>query len=322
MVFTRRIEHSGNAEGPGVASLCARYNETDYHPYRAHLRAWGRCQRRSNLATIEIPRDLNSVLDEAWLATKDIPGFLVEEEARFLGLIAACAPHSGAIVEIGSFKGKSTVMLAKVARHYGLGPVVAIDPHNFNSTELAEHRTIVGASSYQEFLNNIGTAGVSSQVKVHQAFSSEIAGGWNRPIRFLWIDGDHSYAGAKADFDGFFRHMIPEGIVAFHDALHAFSGPIRVFVEDVLGSDRFGAAGFVHSIAWSQFRPEDGTLYQDQRAALKRTARRLIPYVKDDRELHGIRKICYKLNRSRVPRSAIAPREWAALLNRSKLNRS
>jgi hypothetical protein len=39
--------------------------------------------------------------------------------------------------------------------------------------------------------------------------------------------------------------------------------------------------------------------------------------VKDDRKLHGIRKIRYKLSRSRVPRSAIEARAWSALLNRS-----
>lgn len=270
------------------------------------------------MANIEIPRDLNAVLDEAWQAARNIPGFLVEEEARFLGLIAACAPRSGTIFEIGSFKGKSTVMLAKVARHYGLGQVVAVDPHNFNSAELEEHRTVPGASSYKEFLNNLEAAGVSSQVEVHRAFSSEIAAAWNRPIRFLWIDGDHGYQGAKADFDGFIHHLIPEGIVAFHDALHAFSGPIRVFVEDVLRSNQFGAAGFVHSIAWSQFRPEDGALFQAPRAALEQTAKRLIPFVKDDHQLRGFEKIRYKLNRSRVPRAAIEPREWAALLNRSQ----
>lgn len=269
------------------------------------------------MARIEIPRDLDDVLDDAWGAVKEIPGFLVEEEARFLGLIAACAPRDGAVVEIGSFKGKSTVMLAKVAQHYGLGPVVAIDPHNFNSAELKNHRTVPGASSYQEFLDNLQTGSVSEMVEVHRAFSSEIAATWSRPIRFLWIDGDHSYQGAKTDFDGFFRHVVPEGVVAFHDALHAFSGPIRVFVEDVLRSNQFGAAGFVHSIAWSQFRPEDGVLFQEQRAALERTAKRLIPYVKDDRELHGLEKILYKLNRSRVPRAAIQPGEWAGFLNRS-----
>jgi predicted O-methyltransferase YrrM len=269
------------------------------------------------LSPIEIPSDLNAVLDDAWQAAKRIPGFLVEEEARFLGLIAACAPRNGAIVEIGSFKGKSTVMLGKIAQHYGLGSVVAIDPHNFNSAELEEHRTVPGGSSYQEFLNNLEVAGVLNQIEVHRTFSTEVAAAWKRHIRFLWIDGDHSYRGAKTDFDGFIRHLVPEGIVAFHDALHAFSGPIRVFVEDVLRSDQFGAAGFVHSIAWSQFRPEDGDLFHDLRAALERTAKQLIPFVKDDRKLHGIRKIRYKLSRSRVPRSAIEARAWAALLNRS-----
>jgi hypothetical protein len=85
----------------------------------------------------------------------------------------------------------------------------------------------------------------------------------------------------------------------------------------VLRSNQFGAAGFVHSIAWSQFRPKDGDLFQAPRAALEQTAKRLIPFVKDDRQLRGFEKIRYKLNRSRVPRAAIEPREWASLLNRS-----
>lgn len=273
---------------------------------------------RKLLATIEIPRDLSAVLDDAWKAARDVPGFLVEDEARFLGLAAACAPCPGAIVEIGSFKGKSTVMLARVAAHYGLGPVVAIDPHNFNSAELKEHRAVPGATSFQEFQSNLEAAGVAQQVEVHRAYSSELAAAWKRPIRFLWIDGDHSYQGAKSDFDGFFPYVEPEGLVAFHDALHLFSGPIRVFVEDVLRSNRFGASGFVKSIAWAQFRPEDGVLFEEQRAAVERAASRLIPFVQDDRELHGLEKIRYKLNRSRVPRAAVQPDEWAALLNRSQ----
>jgi predicted O-methyltransferase YrrM len=274
--------------------------------------------QEKRLAAIEIPRDLDSVLDAAWKAAKNVPGYLLEEEARFLGLVAACTPCEGALVEIGSFKGKSTVMLAKVAEHYGLGPVVAIDPHNFNSPELLELRTVPDATSYDEFVKNIQGAGISGLVEAHRAFSKDVAVSWNRPIRFLWIDGDHTYQGAKADFDGFFRHVMPGGVVAFHDALHEFAGPIRVFVEDVLRPDRFGAAGFVHSIAWSQYRPEDGVLFQKQRASLEGFAARLIPFFEDDQELHGLKKILYKLNRSRVPHAAIAPREWAALLNGSK----
>ena len=267
------------------------------------------------MGAVEIPGDLNAVLDEAWNAAAKIPGFLGESEARLLGILAACVSRGGAIVEIGSFKGKSTVMLARVARHYGLGPVVAVDPHNFNNVELEEHRSKPGASSYQEFLDHLRGAGVADDVEVHRAYSSEVADGWDRPIGFLWIDGDHSYRGAKSDFDGFLPHLLPGGVVAFHDALHEFAGPIRVFVEDVLRSDRFGGAGFVQSIAWAQWLPEGGAKFRLRRAALERRAAPLIPLLKDERELRGLRKLRFKVLRSLVPRGGVTPLEWAALLD-------
>jgi predicted O-methyltransferase YrrM len=266
------------------------------------------------LATIDVPRDLDAVLDAAWNSARKVPGFLMEAEARLLGTIAACTPARGAIVEIGSFKGKSTVMLAMVAAHYGLGPIVAIDPHNFNSAELLDLKANPEASSYRDFLTNIAAAGVANYVDPRRAYSADVAREWNRPIRFLWIDGDHSYQGAKTDFDGFFRHVQPYGVVALHDALHEFAGPLRVFVEDILRSDRFGATGFVRSIAWSQFRPEDGDQFHKQRASLARVAAPLIPMLEDEKKLHGLTKILFKLKRSRVPRSAVSPEYWASLL--------
>jgi len=229
-------------------------------------------------------------------------------------MAAACTPAAGAMVEIGSFKGKSTVVLATVARHYGLGHVVAIDPHTFDNPELAAHRAEPGASSFETFLRNLEAAGVADNVEVHRALSTNIAPHWTRPIRFLWIDGNHTLAGAKADFDGFMPHLVPGGIVAFHDALHLFSGPIRVFVDNVLCSGRFGAAGFVGSIAWAQFRPEDGMLFRSQRAALERRARRLLPYVEGDRKLRRVENLRYKLVRSRIPHAAVTPQFWAAQL--------
>src|SRR5438876_6194102 len=58
------------------------------------------------------------------------PGYLAEREARFLMLAAAGAPTAGAIVEIGSFKGRSTVGLAYVAQRYGLGGGKGTRPHS------------------------------------------------------------------------------------------------------------------------------------------------------------------------------------------------
>jgi len=59
------------------------------------------------LIPVQIPPGLEAALDDAWHAARDLPGFLAEPEARFLGMLAACAPCAGVIVEIGSFKGKS-----------------------------------------------------------------------------------------------------------------------------------------------------------------------------------------------------------------------
>lgn len=264
------------------------------------------------MTTIKIPPDLKTVLNAAWKETRKVPGHLGESEARFLGLLAACVPARGTIVEIGSFKGRSTVMLAKVASHYGLGPVVAIDPHN--SPILLDHHADPESSSYKDFLNSIHAAGVSNHVESHVAYSTDVASLWKRPIRLLWIDGDHSYEGAKNDFHGFFPHLVPHGVVALHDALNAFPGPIRVFVEEILGSDGFGPAGFVHSIAWAQFRPEDGPAFRQRRLALSRRASRLIPFVESGAELHGIVKRRYKLNRFWVPQSSINPKAWASLM--------
>src|SRR5437762_5743666 len=104
-------------------------------------------------------------------------------------LAAAGAPAAGAIVESGSFKGRSTVGLAYVAQRYGLGSVVAIDPHTSPSTTDPDLGT--DRSSYDEFQENLRRAGVADVVDCRRAFSHEVARDWTRPIRLLWIDGDH-----------------------------------------------------------------------------------------------------------------------------------
>ena len=254
---------------------------------------------------IRLPTDIDAVLEDAWQSTKNVPGFLGENEARFLGLLAACIPAQGAIVEIGSFKGRSTVMLAKVASHYGLGPVVSIDPHNHNLSTGSEEENL--PSTYEEFLTSLRCAGVEQHVEVHHAFSGDVSRKWDRKIRFLWIDGDHSYQGARADFEGFFPFLASGGVVALHDALNTFPGPIRVFVEEVLRSDRFGPAGFVHSIAWAQFRSAGAPEFEKTRKMLETRAARLLPFVQRGKKLRGLKKIRYKLNRSRVPRKPVSP---------------
>lgn len=262
-----------------------------------------------------LTKDIDQTIDRAWQRARTVPGFMADNEIRFIATLAACTPARGSIVEIGSFKGKSTVALATVTDQYNLDSVVAIDPHaglSYLGPDMPQQ-----TQTFDEFLSSLKAAGVEHKVEFHRAFSRDVARDWNRPIRLLWIDGDHSYKGCKEDFDLFSRYLADGAVVAFHDTLNAFDGPIRVFVEEVLRSDRFGPAGFVHSVSWGQFRPKDGACFRKQRAQLERRAAKLIPFVSNGDDLKGLRKIAYKLNRSRVSRKLISPTEWLQLVSNS-----
>ena len=262
------------------------------------------------MSDARLPADFEAVMDDAWRRARDIAGYIGEMESRALGMLAAGSPGQGLIVEIGSFKGKSTVALASIAQHYGFGPVVSIDPHNAPS--VTDPRLEPGESSYDVFRASLRGSGMEQQVEVHRSTSRDAAAEWSRPIRLLWIDGDHTYAGAKEDFDLFSPYLSEGAIVAFHDTLFAFEGPIRVFVEQVLRSDQFGPARFFHSIGWAQYRPHDGIRFQNDRQRLARQAAKLIPFVAGERRLEGLRKVRFKIRRFLVPHRVPSPAEWNA----------
>lgn len=257
--------------------------------------------------------DLDAAVEEAWQQARAVPGFLTEAEARFLALAAACTPAQGVIVEIGAFKGRSTVALASASARYGTGPVVSIDPHTSPSS--TDPGLPAGTSSLADFQAALRSAGLTGQVEVHPSFSSDVARQWARPIRLLWIDGDHTYAGAMQDFDLFAPYLAEGGVVAMHDALHGFEGPVRVFLERVLRSERFGPAGFCGSIAWAQWLPGQGGRFRRERERLARRVARLIPFVTTGSDLQGIAKLRYKLRRSRVPHAPLTPAEWLARIS-------
>ena len=254
-----------------------------------------------------------AVCDDGWRLVNGTPGFLSEREARFLMLAAAAAPADGAIVEIGSFKGRSTVGLAYVARRYGLGSVVAIDPHTSPSTTDPDLGS--GTSSYDEFQENLRRAGVTDAVDCRRAFSQEVARDWRRPIRLLWIDGDHLYEAVKRDLALFRPYLAPGAIVAMHDVLGTWPGPLRAFVEDVLGSDDFGPAGCFKSIGWAQYRPADGgrgRRFRWRRWRLAVALRHLIPVAEAGWVTTGLAWWRHRFWWRVLPHRAVDPARWAA----------
>ena len=259
-----------------------------------------------------LPPNFSALADRAWQRARALQGFLGEREFRALLMLAAAAnavaSEPGCIVEIGSFKGKSTVGLATLAGACGWPPVVSIDPHTSPSP------TDPGVPSYADFLANLRAAGVEDRVEVNRATAQAVAKTWQRPIRFLWIDGDHTWAGALSDFELYAPFLVPGGIVALHDTLHFFEGPMRVFTDCILPSDHFGPAAFLHTIAWAQHRPFDGARWQRQRERLGRKARRVLPLVAPGRENRGLNRLRYRWALARIPHRIPAPEAWSRQL--------
>lgn len=97
------------------------------------------------------------------------------------------------------------------------------------------------------FLANIKQAGVDDQVVSLMMTSEEAAGGWNKPIRLLWIDGDLRYQSVKLDFGLWEPHLVEGGLLAMHDTIRK-KGPKRVLWECVFRSARFQEISIVDNI--------------------------------------------------------------------------
>ncbi len=161
-----------------------------------------------------------------------LPGMLSKAEVECLFQLGQFDDCPGVIVEIGSWKGKSTVALALGAGKIHNEKIYAIDPH----AVMPEEGYFTDTKS--EFLKNIRAAGVDDRVVPMIMTSEAAAQGWQNPIRLLWIDGDHRYASAKLDFLLWEPHLAEGGILAMHDTIRK-PGPKRVLWEHVFLSDRF-----------------------------------------------------------------------------------
>lgn len=263
---------------------------------------------------VALPENFHALSDQIVKNAKEIEGFLTEREMRFLVMLGSCPTADGSILEIGSFKGKSTYILSKSSGLCGSPEISAIDP--LTSPSSTDPNLKGKASGWDDFKANLETHGVFDHVDFHRKTSGEVAECWDNPLRLLWIDGDHTYKGVKSDFDNFAHHVNDNGIIAMHDVIQQFDGGIRVFCEDILLSDHFGPCGLVGTIGWAQYfsDPEKTVPYRKHKLDLYRKLVKLIPYIVFNQKISGFRKFKYKFHRALVPHSEISPEAWLDMI--------
>jgi hypothetical protein len=148
-------------------------------------------------------------------------GMIGDLEAVLLSRLAS-EVEEGCIVEIGSWRGMSTIALARGARV----PVYAIEPHEHFVGVLGG---VFGPDDRRAFFENLLEAGVVEQVRLVNLSSEVVTPGWQLPVGLLWIDGDHRYEAVKRDFTCWEPHL--RGKVAFHDAIQETLGPFQLIEE-------------------------------------------------------------------------------------------
>ncbi len=177
-----------------------------------------------------------------------IDGWMSSDQGERLFDAARRCRTDGQIVEIGSFRGKSTVVLASAAPERVI--VVAIDPHagNDRGPQEIDGFEQAAATDYEVFVSNLASFAVADRVRHLRCFSDvahvEVTG----DIDVLYIDGAHRYGPARQDIDEWGARVADGGTMLIHDSFSSIGVTMAIGRSLVLGR-RFRYVGRSRSLA-------------------------------------------------------------------------
>lgn len=160
----------------------------------------------------------------------DVDGYPNEDEARALYEYACAVPENGAIVELGSYKGRSAISMAQAGRQ-----VYCVDRFEAETEEKFKPRPdhLSGNFSPFDIMKNAARYGVSDWISV-RVDDTAAAGAWwtlsHKPaIDLLFIDAGHDYDRVHADAEAWLPLVKDDGMVVFDDSI--WEGVSRVIHE-------------------------------------------------------------------------------------------
>jgi len=214
-----------------------------------HLLPGGTCREEYPMCKKLIKRVLNQILQwiirsDAFDAVEKNPelkhyfdkteGMINFDEAVLLYNLAKQA-QGECIIEVGSYRGRSTTMLSRGSMDGNKLPVYAIEPHESYTGVLGGK---FGSADRGAFYQCMLDTSSYHMVRLVNLSSEIVAPNWNKKVGLLWIDGDHSYDGVKRDFECWFPHLAKNAVIAFDDSQNPDLGP-RQLIEELVKSGRF-----------------------------------------------------------------------------------
>jgi len=191
-----------------------------------------------------------------------IEGLLHPTEPPILYNLGKKWTGKGAIVEIGSWKGRSIILLTRGCTFGNSKNPKVYVVDTFKNT----HEGIdLDSETLSDFKKNIKRAGVEKYITPLIGESLVMARGFNKPIEILFIDGSHDYDSVYLDVDYWCEKLIEGGWVIFHDS--DYYGVMKV-IKEMIFSGKYSNLNYGGSIIYMQ--KKKGSIVQMYFALLRR----------------------------------------------------
>ncbi|GAA0436511.1 class I SAM-dependent methyltransferase [Streptomyces luteireticuli] len=193
-------------------------------------------------------------------AFEEAKGFMPLDEGLALHRAAETAAALGLpLLEVGTYCGRSTLLLADVARAAGT-TVVTVDHHRgseeqqpgweYHDTSLVDPE-VGRMDTLPTFRRTLHGAGLEEHVVAVVGRSPQIAALWRTPLGLVFIDGGHTDEHATADYEGWAPHLAPGGLLVIHDVFpdpaDGGQAPYRIY-RRALESGEFGEVSVTRSL--------------------------------------------------------------------------
>ncbi|MFF6999804.1 class I SAM-dependent methyltransferase [Streptomyces sp. NPDC008313] len=173
-------------------------------------------------------------------------GFMPADEGLALYAAAAEAGRLGLpLLEVGTYCGRSTILLADAARRAGV-TAVTVDHHRGSEEQQPgwdyHDESLVDPEAGRmdtlpTFRRTLHAAGLEEHVVALVGRSPQIAAFWRTPLGLVFVDGGHTDEHASADYEGWAPHVAEGGLLLIHDVfpdpVDEFTGqaPYRVYLR-------------------------------------------------------------------------------------------
>ncbi|MFJ8213190.1 class I SAM-dependent methyltransferase [Streptomyces sp. NPDC096033] len=188
---------------------------------------------------------------ETLAAFEAAKGFMPVGEGLALHEAASAAAALGLpLLEVGTYCGRSTILLADAAREAGV-PAITVDHHRGSEEQQPgweyHDPTVVDPEvglmdTLPTFRRTLHKAGLEEHVIAIVGRSPQVAAAWGGKLGFVFIDGGHTDEHATNDYEGWAPHLAVGGTLVIHDVFpdpaDGGQAPYRVY-QRALASGAF-----------------------------------------------------------------------------------